>query len=419
MIIKNAKLENYKELQDIIIINGVITDIKEKGCFDVTTNNKEEIIDAKGNLVIPPFVEPHIHLDAVLTAGEPHYNLSGTLFEGIQRWAERKDLLSEEDVIERAVKAVKMCAVHGIQYMRTHVDVTDPSLIALKALLKVKEQVKDYMELQIVAFPQEGIISYENGKELMEKAVDMGVDVVGAIPHYEFTREDGIESLKYAMKLAKDNNLLVDIHCDEIDDEQSRFVETVAAEAIKLGLYNKVTASHTCAMGSYNDAYAYKLFNILKKSKINFACCAVENIHLQGRMDTYPKRRGITRVKELDKAGMNVCFGEDSIQDPWYPFGDGNILNVLFQCLHITQLMGYDEIKDAIRFIAYNGAKAMHIEDKYGIEKGKDGNFLILDAYSEYEALRKRADVLYSINKGRVIAATKPKESVIFGEKYV
>lgn len=414
MKIINCKIGTSDELVDIIIQNGIISEI-------TSHSNVEDynVIDAKGCVVSSPFIEPHIHLDAVLTAGDPEWNLSGTLFEGIERWAQRKDKLTREDVIERAVRAVKMCVVNGIQFIRTHVDITDPNLVALKALIEVKELVKPYCEIQIVAFPQEGIMSYPNGKALMEEAIALGVDVLGAIPHYEFTREYGVESLKYVMELAQKHKLLVDVHCDEIDDEQSRFLETLAAEAIRLGLYDQVTASHTCAMGSYNDAYTRKLFHVLKKSKINFVCCAVENIHLQGRTDTYPKRRGVTRVKELVTEGLTVSFAEDSIIDPWYPFGSGKIIQVLFQCLHITQLMGYDEFKDALKYITTNSAKTMHIEDHYGLEVGKPGNVIILNAISQYEALRTQADVLYSIRNGEVIATTKPATQHLLGNAYV
>ncbi|MFI3238703.1 MAG: cytosine deaminase [Lachnospiraceae bacterium] len=417
MRILNCKLQNYAMLMDIEVEDGVIKSLMQAG--SISYDISEENIDAKGCLVVPPFIEPHIHLDAVLTAGDPSWNLSGTLFEGIERWAERKDKLTREDVIDRAVRAVQMCAVHGIQFIRTHVDVTDPSLTALKALIEVKEMVREYCEIQIVAFPQEGILSYDGGKELMKEAVALGVDVIGAIPHYEFTREYGVDSLKFAMELAKEHDLLVDVHCDEIDDEQSRFLETLAAEAIRLNLYEKVTASHTCAMGSYNDAYARKLFNVLKKSKVNFVCCAVENIHLQGRTDSYPKRRGVTRVKELVQAGINVSFAEDSIVDPWYPFGNGHILNVLFQCLHITQLMGYDEFKDALKYITENSAKTMQIQDHYGIEVEKPANLLILNANDQYSALRNQSQVLYSIRAGQVIASSEAATYQFLGKKYV
>ncbi|MEC0303230.1 cytosine deaminase [Terribacillus saccharophilus] len=414
MIITNAKLRNKEGLWQIQITEGKI----ERIAPSIETNRDEQIMDVQGNLVLPPFIEPHIHLDTTLTAGEPNWNESGTLFEGIQRWAERKELLTLEDVKTRAKQALKWQIAQGIQHVRTHVDVTDTELTALKALLEVKEEMASYVDLQLVAFPQEGILSYPNGEELLEESLRMGADVVGGIPHYEFTREYGVESLQTAFKLAEKYDRLVDIHCDEIDDEQSRFVEVVAAEAHRYGMGERVTASHTTAMGSYNDAYTSKLFRLLKLSNINMVANPLVNIHLQGRFDTYPKRRGITRVKELQEAGINVSFGHDDIFDPWYPLGTGNMLQVLHMGIHVTQLMGYDQIVNSIDMITSNSAKTLHIEDKYGIEEGKPANLIVLEAENEYEAIRKQAAVLYSIRRGEVIAETKPRDTTLtLGEK--
>ncbi|WP_102707842.1 cytosine deaminase [Terribacillus saccharophilus] len=407
MIITNAKLRNREGLWQIQITEGKI----ERIAPSIETNRDEQIMDVQGNLVLPPFIEPHIHLDTTLTAGEPNWNESGTLFEGIQRWAERKELLTLEDVKTRAKQALKWQIAQGIQHVRTHVDVTDPELTALKALLEVKEEMASYVDLQLVAFPQEGILSYPNGEELLEESLRMGADVVGGIPHYEFTREYGVESLQTAFKLAEKYDRLVDIHCDEIDDEQSRFVEVVAAEAHRYGMGERVTASHTTAMGSYNDAYTSKLFRLLKLSNINMVANPLVNIHLQGRFDTYPKRRGITRVKELQEAGINVSFGHDDIFDPWYPLGTGNMLQVLHMGIHITQLMGYDQIVNSIDMITSNSARTLHIEDKYGIEEGKPANLIVLEAENEYEAIRKQAAVLFSVRNGEVIAETKPRDT--------
>jgi cytosine/creatinine deaminase len=415
MIIRNAKLRNREGLWQILIHEGKIEKIAPT--IDVTAD--QVIMDVQGNLVLPPFIEPHIHLDTTLTAGEPHWNESGTLFEGIQRWSERKESLTLEDVKTRSKKALKWQIAQGIQHVRTHVDVTDPDLTALKALLEVKEEMAPFVDLQLVAFPQEGILSYPNGEELLEEALRMGADVVGGIPHYEFTREYGVDSLKTAFKLAEKYDRLVDIHCDEIDDEQSRFVEVVAAEAHRLGMGERVTASHTTAMGSYNDAYTSKLFRLLKLSNINMVANPLVNIHLQGRFDTYPKRRGITRVKELQEAGINVAFGHDDIFDPWYPLGTGNMLQVLHMGIHVTQLMGYDQIVNSVDLITTNSAKTLHIEEQYGIEEGKPANLIVLDAENEYEAIRKQASVLYSIRNGNIIAETKPRETMIkLGETF-
>ncbi|MGD6894519.1 cytosine deaminase [Bacillus infantis] len=414
MLIKNAKLRGKDGLWNITVRGGKITELSQG---DVSDWQGEEL-DVKGSLVSAPFIEPHIHLDTTLTAGEPEWNQSGTLFEGIQRWAQRKETLTHEDVKERAKKALKWQIAQGIQHVRTHVDVTDPTLTALKALLEVKEEMSSHVNLQLVAFPQEGILSYPSGAELMEEALKMGADVVGGIPHFEFTREYGVSSMKIAFDLAEKYDRLVDIHCDEIDDEQSRFVEVVAAEAYERGFGSKVTASHTTAMGSYNDAYAYKLFRLLKMSEINFVANPLVNIHLQGRFDTYPKRRGITRVKELLEAGMNVSFGHDDIFDPWYPLGTGDMLQVLHMGIHVSQLMGYEEIVRSFDLITDNSAKTLHIEDSYGIEAGKPASFIVLEAENEYEAIRKQAAVLYSIRNGRIIAQTSPRQtSILLGEQ--
>ena len=413
MIIKQAKLRGKEGLWNIVVQDGKISKVTES-LDDVSGH---EIFDVEGALVLPPFIEPHIHLDTTLTAGEPEWNKSGTLFEGIQRWSQRKETLTHEDVKTRSKTALKWQIAQGIQHVRTHVDVTDPSLTALKAMLEVKEEMAPYVDIQLVAFPQEGILSYPNGIELLEESLKMGADAVGGIPHFEFTREYGVESLKKAFDLAEKYDRLVDIHCDEIDDEQSRFVEVVAKEAYERGIGARTTASHTTAMGSYNDAYTYKLFRLLKLSSINFVSNPLVNIHLQGRFDSYPKRRGLTRVKELQEAGLNICFGHDDIFDPWYPLGTGNMLQVLHMGIHTAQLMGYDQIVNSIDLITNNSAKTLQIEDAYGIEEGKPANFIVLSAENEYEAIRKQATVRYSFRNGKIIAETKPSETTVsFGE---
>ncbi|AOT72495.1 cytosine deaminase [Geosporobacter ferrireducens] len=409
ILIKNARLRNAENLTNILIEEGMIAEIGE-----ATSKASVEIIDAKGNLVIPPFVEPHIHLDTTLTAGEPSWNESGTLFEGIERWGERKALLTREDVKKRAKETIQWQIANGIQYIRTHVDVTDNNLIALKAMLELRDELRDYVTLQIVAFPQEGILSYPQGYELLEEAVKLGADVIGAIPHYEFTREYGVESIEKAFRLAEKYQRLIDVHCDEIDDEQSRFIEVVAAKAHAYSIGHRVTASHTTAMHSYNNAYTYKLFRLLKLSGINFVANPLVNIHLQGRFDTHPKRRGITRVKELLEAGINVCFGHDDIFDPWYPLGTGNMLQVLHMGLHVCQLMGYSQINESIDLLTHNSARTLNIESEYGLEIGKPGNLIILPAESPYDAIRRQVPVLYSIRKGRVLSRTAPSKTEIF-----
>lgn len=409
MIIKNIFLENSDKKSDILIKNGKF----EKISANIEINNDEEVLNCDGCMVLPQFIESHVHLDTALTAGDPRWNLSGTLFEGIECWAERKEKLTKKDVIERARETIRKQAVNGVGHVRTHVDVTDPSLVGLEGLLELKEELKDEINIQIVAFPQEGIMSFPNGKELMEKAVKMGADVIGAIPHFEFTREYGVESLNFIMQLAEKYEKLVDVHCDEIDDEQSRFVETLATRAYESGLGSKITASHTTAMHSYNDAYAYRLFRILQKSKMNFVSNPLVNTHLQGRFDTYPKRRGVTRVKELLASGINVSFGHDDIFDPWYPLGDGNMRDVVHLGLHVCQMMGYEEIMQSYKLITHNAAITLNLGDEYQIKEGNPASFIVLNADNFYNALNDKKEVLYNFTKGKLIAKTEPVKKLI------
>ncbi|AWF94981.1 MULTISPECIES: cytosine deaminase [Weissella] len=409
MLIKQVFIENADQAQDVRVVDGKFVAIANH----LEAVADEQVIDAAGKLMVPPFVDPHVHLDSTMTAGDPEWNETGTLFDGIRIWSDRKETLSHEDVKQRAIQALRIQAAHGLQFVRSHVDVTDPNLTALKALLEVREEVKPWMTLQLVAFPQEGILSFPGGKELMIKAAEMGVDAIGAIPHFEFTREYSVESLHFAFEVAQKYGLLVDAHTDEIDDPASRGLETMATLALETGLKEKVTASHTTAMGSYNDAYVYKLMRLLKMADINFVSNPLINMYLGGRFDTYPKRRGLTRVKELDAEGINVAFGEDDIKDPWYPMGNGNMMDVLHMGLHATQIMGYTEIMNSYRFITKNGARTMQVQDSYGIEVGKPANFLIFNAKNWYDALNERAELLYSVHNGNVLVETKPAEVTV------
>lgn len=409
MLVKNVHIHNREGLWQILIEEGKISRIFPQ---DEVFNYSGEMLDGEEGIIYPPFVEPHIHLDATQTAGQPNWNQSGTLFEGIERWAERKSLLSHEDVKSRAWKTLKWQIANGIQYVRTHVDVSDPTLTALKAMLEVKKEIAPWVDLQIVAFPQEGILSYPNGEKLLDQAMEMGADVVGGIPHFEFTREYGVESMNIAFDIARKYNKQIDIHCDEIDDEQSRFVETVAALALKYDIGEKVTASHTTAMHSYNNAYASRLFRLLKMSKIHFVANPLVNIHLQGRFDTYPKRRGVTRVKEMLKNNINVCFGHDDVFDPWYPLGTANMLQVLHMGLHVCQLMGYGQINDGLKLVTENSAKALGLTD-YGIQEGNRANFIVLPAENGFDAVRRQVPTRYSIRHGKVISETQLAKTTI------
>ena len=408
--INNVRLPWREGLWQIEIADGKIARISAQ---TQQPSPVEQSLDGEGGLACAPFIEPHIHLDTTQTAGEPAWNQSGTLFEGIERWAERKALLSHEDVKQRALQTLKWQIANGIQFVRTHVDVSDPSLTALKAMLEVKAEMAPWITIQIVAFPQEGILSYPNGEALLEEALRLGADVVGAIPHYEFTREYGVESLHKTFALADRYDRLIDVHCDEIDDEQSRFVETVAALAHRDGNGARVTASHTTAMHSYNGAYASRLFRLLKLSGINFVANPLVNIHLQGRFDTYPKRRGITRVKEMLEAEINVCFGHDDVFDPWYPLGTASMLQVLHMGLHVCQLMGYEQIDAGLDLITHNSAKTMQLAG-YGIQSGNEASLIILPAESGFDAVRRQVPVRYSVRRGVVVAETKPAESEIY-----
>lgn len=409
MLIKNVHVDNHQEMVDVRIVNGKFKEIAP----NLAEATNEQVIDGQGNLLLPPFVDSHVHLDATLTAGQPEWNESGTLFDGIRIWSERKQDLTKKDVKTRAKKTLLNMVGHGIQHVRSHVDVTDPHLIAAQALLELREELKDQIDLQLVAFPQEGILSYPHGRELMEQAVKEGLDVVGGIPHFEFTTEYGWQSVHFLMALADKYDRLVDVHCDEIDDPASRNLEVLATEAYERGMKDRVTASHTTAMGSYNDAYTYKLFRLLKMSDINFVSNPLVNVHLGGRFDTYPKRRGVTRIKELTEAGINVSFGEDDIQDPWNPLGDGNMLDAVTMGVYIAHLMGYHQLQEAFNYVTYNGAKTLHISDRYGIEAGKPANCILLNAHDFYNALNKHVEVLYNIRHGKVLAETKPAETKV------
>jgi len=411
--INNVRLADRQGLWQMQIADGRLQQIVTQPAM---TGETDGVLDAEGGLAIPPFIEPHIHLDTTQTAGQPAWNQSGTLFEGIERWAERKALLTHEDVKARAWQTLKWQIANGIQHVRTHVDVSDPTLTALKAMLEVKAEVAPWVDVQIVAFPQEGIMSYPNGEALLEEALKLGADVVGAIPHFEFTREYGVESLHKTFALAQKYHKLVDVHCDEIDDEQSRFVETVAALALRENMGARVTASHTTAMHSYNGAYTSRLFRLLKMSGINFVANPLVNIHLQGRFDTYPKRRGITRVKEMLEAGINVCFGHDDVFDPWYPLGTANMLQVLHMGLHVCQLMGYQQIDDGLKLITTYSAKTLNLQG-YALESGNEANLVILAAESGFDAVRRQTPVRYSIRRGEVIAETQPAQTVIHLQK--
>ena len=402
----NAVIYGHDDANEILVENGVIKSIgKDLGPAD-------KIIDLGGKLVIAPYVDPHLHLDYVYTLsdlGQAGAG-SGTLFEAIEMWPKFKENLTIEGVKRRALKGIKDEVSQGVQYIRTHIDVTDPNFTALKAMLELREELKNIVEIQIVAFPQEGMYTYKGGRDLVEEALKMGADIVGGIPHYEPAREFGEKSIHDILALAIKYDKLIDVHCDETDDPHSRFVELLNALVLMENYGTRTTASHTCSFGSADDSYAYRMMDLFQKSRMNFVSCPTENAYLQGRHDTYPKRRGLTRVKEFMEAGINVAFAQDSINDPWYPMGNGNMMNILDNGIHLAQIMSPEEIEKDLDLITYNGARCLNIQDRYGLEEGKDANFIVLDGDSPFDVIRNRAGVLASIRKGEYLFKQRPIE---------
>ena len=409
LIIRHARLHRHEGLVDIAVKDGQFARI----AHELTSDNATREIDAASRLVTPPFIDAHVHLDAVLTVGQPRYNSSGTLLEGIQIWSERKPSLTREDVKSRVLEEVRWEVAQGTLHIRSHVDVCDPALTALRALIEVREEVRDICDLQLVAFPQDGIMSFPNGRELMRKAMELGCDLVGGIPHYEWTRDMGVEDIHFGFALAKEFNRDIDVHCDETDDPHSRFTEVMAADTLQQGWQGRVTASHCTAMHSYDNAYAFKLIRLLARAQMSVIANPFDNVVLQGRFDTYPKRRGITRVKELLASGVNVTLGHDSIMDPWFPLGKGDMLAAAQLALFLCHMSGYEEINDVFDLITTNAARALRIQDRYGIEEGKPADFLILDAPSAFEALRLVPARLHVFKHGREVAFTSPGRSVV------
>jgi cytosine/creatinine deaminase len=371
----------------------------------------DTVLEAGGRLISPPLVDPHVHLDAVLTVGEPRYNESGTLIEGILTWAERKPSLTLRDVKDRAREAILWEVAQGTGLIRSHVDVCDPSLTALRGLLELRDELADLVDLRLIAFPQDGILRYPGGTELMREAVRLGVDVIGGIPHYELTRDEGVESVHFMFDLARETGLPIDLHCDETDDDQSRFLEVVAARAIRDGMQGRVVAGHTTAMGSYNDAYAFKLIGILQQAGVTIVANPLDNVVLQGRFDTYPKRRGMTRVKELDAAGVNVACGHDSIMDPWYPLGRGSMLDALSMLVHLGQMSGRAELFRAYEMVTTNAARAAEVP--WGVAEGLPASFVVFDCTDEAEAIRLRPAARWVVRNGRIVAETEPARTVV------
>lgn len=405
--IRRARLDDGGDLVDVVADAGRVVAV-ERHRSDAPERIADVEIDAAGGLVRSPFVEPHIHLDATLTAGEPCWNVSGTLWEGIAVWSQRKQEVTAEDVLARAEQVLRWQAAQGVLFVRSHCDVTDPGLTALDALLELRERVRDVLVLQVVAFPQEGIVSFPRGAELLEEAVRRGADVVGAIPHYEDTREDGVRSLEIAVDLAQRYGRAVDAHCDEIDDEQSRFLEVLATLALRTGLRERVTASHATAMGSYNGAYAYKLQRLLTRSGINLVSNPMVNLALQGRFDDYPKRRGLTRVKEMLAAGVNVAFGSDDVMDPWFPLGTASPMMLAHVGVLAAQMTGQTQIAETFEMVSTRAARVLGLGDSYGLAAGQPASLVVLPASSRMDAVRRQVSPQWVVARGAVIAERSP-----------
>lgn len=412
LIIRNGRLARGDKLVDIAITRDTIMEIGPslQGEF-------AKQIDANGHLVTPAFVDPHFHMDTTLTAGQPRFNESGTLLEGIEIWDELKPTLTAGAIKKRALKLLRMSVARGTLAIRTHVDVSDPSLMAVDVLHEVQKEMAPWLDIQLVAFPQNGLLRNKHGKELLLKALDKGVNVVGGIPHFERTMEEGHDSIKWLCRVAAERGLMVDMHCDESDDPLSRHVEVLASETTRLGLGSRVTGSHLTSMHSMDNYYVTKLLPLMAESGMQAVCNPLINIHLQGRNDTYPKRRGLTRVPELLAAGVNVAFGHDDVMDPWYPLGSHDMLEVAHMGSHCLQMIGSRQLETIFEMVTHRAARVMKLP-AYGVEAGCKANLVVLQAKSVIDAIRLRPTRLFVVSKGQVVATSQPQISTVnFGNE--
>ncbi|MEQ9607807.1 MAG: amidohydrolase family protein [Kiloniellaceae bacterium] len=405
LIVRNATLPSGETGQDIAVKDGRIVEVRPE--FE---GEAAQTIDAGGHLVSPPFVDSHFHMDATLSLGLPRLNQSGTLLEGIALWGELKPDLTVEAIKQRALALCRWSIARGTLAIRSHVDICDDRLLAVDALLEVREEVKDWIDLQLVAFPQDGYLRYGKSPENLVRALDKGVDVVGGIPHFERTMSDGAFSVRLLCEIAAERGLLVDMHCDESDDPLSRHIESLTFETQRLGLQGRVTGSHLTSMHSMDNYYVSKLMALMHEAEVHAVANPLINITLQGRHDTYPKRRGMTRVKELLQRGINVAFGHDCVMDPWYPMGSHDMLEVAHMGLHVGQMTGVAEQQACFAAVTENGARAMQLEG-YGLATGCHADMVILQAGDVLEALRLKPARLYVIRRGKVIAETPKVEA--------
>jgi cytosine deaminase len=407
LIVKNAALPDGLTGMDIACRDGKIAAVEPGISADA-----KDVIDADGYLVSPPFNDPHFHMDATLSLGTPRMNVSGTLLEGIALWGELKPIQSVEDIVARAMKYCDLAVTKGIGAIRSHVDVCDDALKGVQALLEVREKVKDRLDLQLVAFPQDGLLRSPTALENTKRALDMGVDIVGGIPHFERTMADGAESVRLSCELAAERGLMVDLHCDESDDPLSRHIETLAYETQRLGLNGRTTGSHLTSMHSMDNYYVSKLIPLIAEAGVHAVPNPLINIMLQGRHDTYPKRRGQTRVRELRDAGITVGFGSDCMMDPWYSLGKADMLDVAFMGLHVGQFSSRADMEWCFDAVTANSAQIMGLEN-YGVAKGCDANLVVLQAENKIDAIRLRAHRLAVVRKGKVIVRSHPVLSTL------
>jgi cytosine deaminase len=410
LIIRNARLLDGR-LLDIAVEGTRFTRIGRALDLDAAT-----VIDAEGRLVTAPLVDCHLHLDASLTAGSPRFNGSGTLIEGIHVWGELKPTLTAQDVFERASEIVRWSAAQGTLFIRAHADVSGDNDAMLRGLLRVRDELAELCTIQVTAFPQDGIYGNEGDAQRLEEAIRLGVDCVGGIPHYEPTTELGLREVHRVFELAKAHHRRIDIHCDETDDPNSRYLEVMADNTVKSGLAGRVTASHCTAMGSYEPYYSSKLRGFLRRAGINIVVNPYANSLIQGRLDAYPKRRGFAQLKELLAEGVNVSLGNDVIIDPWYPMGKADLIDAAHLALHFTYMSGRDEITEMLRVATERGARTLGVEDEYGIDEGKPADCVIFDAPTPIDVISLRATRRYVVRRGRVIAETVPARTTLLGE---
>ena len=400
LLVRNATLPDGRKSQDIAVRDGRIAEVRPG-----IEGDAARVIDAAGHLVSPPFVDIHFHMDATLSLGLPRLNQSGTLLEGIALWGELKPLLTQEAVVERALRYCDMAVAQGLLAIRSHVDICDDRLLAVDALLDVKHRVAPYLDLQLVAFPQDGYYRSPGAVENLRRALDRGVEVVGGIPHFERTMADGAASVRALCEIAAGRGLRVDMHCDETDDPLSRHIETLAYETQRLGLGGRVAGSHLTSMHSMDNYYVSKLLPLLAEAGVSAIANPLINIVIQGRHDTYPKRRGMTRIPEMRAQGISCAFGHDCVMDPWYSLGSGDMLEVAHMAVHVGQMTGREAMKFCFDAVTKNPAAIMGL-DGYGLEPGCNADLVLLQARDPIDAIRLKATRLAVVRRGRVIAET-------------